>query len=201
MGDGAGALRTLGLGPGATPDEIRAAYRRLAKANHPDKFAHDPRLQVRATARMKAINAAYRELRPYLDGSRPLDFATPPPPRRPPTPPPRRARTFDASSGAPYRSRPRAASGFEGNLGRWMLLLIWIPLLVARRTACDPPKPPPSTRRDVERAMREAQEAQDVWRRLLEEYPELKKNKPLSKEKLEELIRRITKEPPPAGDR
>ena len=37
-------LRVLGLAPGASAQEIKAAYRDLAKVWHPDRFAHDPRL-------------------------------------------------------------------------------------------------------------------------------------------------------------
>jgi hypothetical protein len=48
--------RTLGLSPGASADEIRRAYRRLAKANHPD-FAGE-----RALPRFLAIQAAYELL-------------------------------------------------------------------------------------------------------------------------------------------
>ena len=36
MATNADPWRTLGLAPGATQDEIRRAYRRLAKLNHPD---------------------------------------------------------------------------------------------------------------------------------------------------------------------
>ncbi|HEX5032523.1 MAG TPA: J domain-containing protein, partial [Candidatus Eisenbacteria bacterium] len=98
------AFRTLGLEPGASPDEIRAAYRRLAKRNHPDKFVHDPRLQTQATARMKAINGAYRTLRPYLDGTPPPPPAPPrPPPRYPPRP--RRARRAPADGVSPWAWR------------------------------------------------------------------------------------------------
>ena len=48
--------RTLGLAPGATPDEIRGAYRRLAKANHPDSAGE------KALPRFLAIQAAYESL-------------------------------------------------------------------------------------------------------------------------------------------
>lgn len=55
----------LGLEPDAGPDEIRAAYRRLARQHHPDRHmaegAPEPFLKV-AHARMAAINAAYRDL-------------------------------------------------------------------------------------------------------------------------------------------
>jgi hypothetical protein len=46
----------LGVGPDATDDEVRAAYRRLAWRFHPDKGATDP-------ARMAEVNVAWRLLR------------------------------------------------------------------------------------------------------------------------------------------
>ena len=48
--------RTLGLPPGASLDEIRRAYRRLAKANHPDSAGEA------ALPRFLAIQAAYEML-------------------------------------------------------------------------------------------------------------------------------------------
>jgi curved DNA-binding protein CbpA len=48
--------RTLGLSPGASQDEIRRAYRRLAKANHPDSAGEA------ALPRFLAIQAAYELL-------------------------------------------------------------------------------------------------------------------------------------------
>jgi hypothetical protein len=61
--------RTLGLTPGASPDEIRQAYRRLAKTNHPDAAGEA------ALPRFLAIQAAYEQLagpgRTRRVGSRP----------------------------------------------------------------------------------------------------------------------------------
>ena len=48
--------RVLGLVPGATPGEIRSAYRRLAKMHHPDTAGE------RSLARFLAIKTAYEEL-------------------------------------------------------------------------------------------------------------------------------------------
>ena len=48
--------RILGLDPGATPTEIKRAYRRLAKAYHPDSAGE------RALPRFLAIQAAYERL-------------------------------------------------------------------------------------------------------------------------------------------
>ena len=48
---------TLGVARGATPSQVRAAYRRLAKRYHPDVHA-----DARATERMRHINQAWEVL-------------------------------------------------------------------------------------------------------------------------------------------
>lgn len=53
----------LGLGPGASSEELKAAHRDLTKVWHPDRFLHDPRLQQKAQEKLKEINAAYDQLR------------------------------------------------------------------------------------------------------------------------------------------
>jgi DnaJ like chaperone protein len=55
----------LGLEPGASSDEVRAAYRRLVKAYHPDRHMAEgtpPEFIRVAEDRMAAINAAYAKL-------------------------------------------------------------------------------------------------------------------------------------------
>lgn len=49
----------LGVKSGATKDELQQAYHDLVKVWHPDRFAHDTRLQARAQERLKEINEAY----------------------------------------------------------------------------------------------------------------------------------------------
>jgi hypothetical protein len=56
------ALKTLGLKPAATPDEIRQAYRDLVKVWHPDRFGNDARLRAKAEEQLKRINAAFHTL-------------------------------------------------------------------------------------------------------------------------------------------
>jgi hypothetical protein len=52
----------LGVEPGASPDDIKAAWRALARRHHPDLTGDDPELARRATRRMADINAAYAAL-------------------------------------------------------------------------------------------------------------------------------------------
>lgn len=47
----------------ASTDAIKAAWRRLARLNHPDVTSGDQAVERRATRRMAEINAAYHELR------------------------------------------------------------------------------------------------------------------------------------------
>jgi DnaJ-domain-containing protein 1 len=59
----AAALRMFGLDNGATPDVIHSAYRRLAKARHPDRFARlGPAAQATATIAFQRIQQAYEIL-------------------------------------------------------------------------------------------------------------------------------------------
>ncbi|WP_219722060.1 J domain-containing protein [Deinococcus planocerae] len=60
---GGGPHEVLGVAPDASPEEIRAAYRELAKRYHPDRVGHlGPEFRQLAERRMKAINAAYQKL-------------------------------------------------------------------------------------------------------------------------------------------
>jgi DnaJ domain/Exodeoxyribonuclease X-like C-terminal len=52
----------LGVEPGAGPDEIKAAWRSLARRHHPDLIGDDPEAARRATSRMAEINTAYAAL-------------------------------------------------------------------------------------------------------------------------------------------
>ena len=58
------ALAVLELESDAGPDEVKAAWRRLAKANHPDVRPGD----AEAAARFQAVQAAYEVLRTAEEG-------------------------------------------------------------------------------------------------------------------------------------
>ena len=60
------AYRTLDLKPGADLGSVRQAYRLLVKVWHPDRFAHDPKLQAVSDEKLKHINASYNAVVAYL---------------------------------------------------------------------------------------------------------------------------------------
>lgn len=55
-------LETLGLVPGASPEDIKRTYLALVKRWHPDRFAHDPEQQKLAEDKLRSINVAYEAL-------------------------------------------------------------------------------------------------------------------------------------------
>jgi hypothetical protein len=90
--------RVLGLGPAATPAEVKRAYRALAKANHPDSAGEV------ALAHFLAIQAAYEQLanakgrptgRPRAGAREAAPLAVQRPPPVAPVDAPRRRRRSD----------------------------------------------------------------------------------------------------------
>jgi len=57
--------KILGLTSGASPGEVKRAYRKLVKAWHPDNFPHSPQQRQKAEAKIKKINEAYESLKHF----------------------------------------------------------------------------------------------------------------------------------------
>ncbi|MBF0607856.1 MAG: tetratricopeptide repeat protein [Candidatus Magnetobacterium sp. LHC-1] len=58
--------QTLGVSVDASLEEVKHAYRDLAKVWHPDRFTHDPALQKKAEAKLTEINIAYSTINEHL---------------------------------------------------------------------------------------------------------------------------------------
>ena len=68
----------------ASIEAVKLAYRQLAKVWHPDRFTEDPELCKIAEAKLKQINAAYRQIKEHLTqiGTQPVTNQ----PSQPPSP-------------------------------------------------------------------------------------------------------------------
>jgi hypothetical protein len=109
----------LGVAPGASLEEIKAAWRTLARRHHPDLTGDDPDVARRATRRMAEINAAYaaltredaasRRMRRQAEEARRQQAGTVPPagaaPGGPPSPPPTRPVTGRVDTSATFQPR------------------------------------------------------------------------------------------------
>jgi curved DNA-binding protein CbpA len=62
------AYSILELKPGASPTQVKQAYRKLVKIWHPDRFSH-PQKKQEAEEKIKQINEAYNKLKSDLPSS------------------------------------------------------------------------------------------------------------------------------------
>ena len=112
----------LGVQRGAEPARIKAAWRRLARANHPDLTGDDPAASRVATRRMAEINDAYaaliREAARDQPSAEPADFGADGPRRGgPPAPRPTRPVTGRVDTTATFRPRNQTTNGAGSGSG------------------------------------------------------------------------------------
>jgi hypothetical protein len=108
----------LGLKPDASEQEVKNAYRDLAKVWHPDRFAHDPRLQQKAQDKLKEINEAYEEINSPASGRRRARRPAPPPPSSSSTSAPRTPRGAADSTPADFTTVVARRGGARGGASR-----------------------------------------------------------------------------------
>lgn len=69
MSDLSQYYRLFGIEPGASPEQIKHAYRSQVKKWHPDQYANDPQMQKRAEEELKRLNEAYEKIRSFPIGA------------------------------------------------------------------------------------------------------------------------------------
>lgn len=136
--------RVLDLAPGASWNELRAAYRTKVRAWHPDRFQGDAAAKQLAEDRTKSINLAYKQLAKYFraHGTLPVDS------RPAPIDPPRHTQPETPPADSPYSEPPApAASAMRHTLHRSrgevfiVIGLVVSIYLIVQNTAVDPPHP------------------------------------------------------------
>jgi hypothetical protein len=112
------ALRILGLPASATPAEIKAAYRRLVKLQHPDRHVNDPQGREAAAQKLTHVIEAYRCLRRPAAATAPADATD--------------GSTFSIRRAPPQPSAPRRQSPRpRARRSRRRLLRKWWPAFAA----------------------------------------------------------------------
>ncbi|PSO85299.1 MAG: J domain-containing protein [Cyanobacteria bacterium QS_3_48_167] len=76
--------KTLELDNGASPEEVKQAYKDLALVWHPDRFPNNSRLQQKAQEKLKEINKAYEQLKLCQSNHRGRPYSPPKETQRPP---------------------------------------------------------------------------------------------------------------------
>jgi hypothetical protein len=136
------AYELLGVKPGVSMRELKAAHRDLAKVWHPDRFQHDPRLQEKAQEKLKEINEAY-DL---------LSSGKVPRPQPATAPPPKAAYYYE-----PERSQ--ASTMQSTGSWKWVAVLLVFAAVFAFTTRSLLKRRQPVTEQEIDRQVQVDQEA------------------------------------------
>lgn len=80
----------LELDHGASPDEVKQAYKDIVNVWHPDRFSNNPRLKQKAEEKLKEVNIAYEMVKSFLSSNQEMD--------------PRQKEATQAKAGAEYNN-------------------------------------------------------------------------------------------------
>ncbi|HPW35939.1 MAG: chaperone protein DnaJ [Syntrophorhabdus sp. PtaB.Bin027] len=140
-------MRPWGLHNGASLEEVKQAYKDLVNVWHPDRFAHNPRLQKKAEEKLKQINAAYKELMSFFEksGSSYSGYSYKREPPRDPPPEPSSEPTPKQEES--YHTRPQANQNINKSspivivVTGILLFLLFLFLVNVRANRDDRPQP------------------------------------------------------------
>lgn len=135
----------LGVERGAGAADIKGAWRRLARVNHPDLTGDDPAASQAATRRMAEINDAYAALTREPEpggptGTSPADLGVDGQPRRGGPPPPKPTRPVTGRVDTTSTFQPRNESTVRGADPRRSSHLPGQPPLRGDRPPTEPPR-------------------------------------------------------------
>jgi Arc/MetJ family transcription regulator len=115
------ALELLGLDASASKADVESAFRDLVQIWHPDRFAHNPRLQSKAEQQLKRFNWA-RDILLGRSSARPFSRASSSRAAAPASPPPEARAPFRRQKWEEWRSNDHEPVVEKGGFDRVVVI-------------------------------------------------------------------------------